>query len=60
MKAGKDLPSFDKSVQGVEGSPFRDTTNKKKQKYNTRSEVEMLADKYPVRFNTEAFDKEEP
>ena len=50
-KLGKELPSFERE----EGQPFFEVTNKRKCKNgNNKSEVELMTEKYPVRFNTEA------
>lgn len=50
-KLGKELPSFERE----EGQPFFEVTNKRKWKNgNNKSEVELMTEKYPVRFNTEA------
>lgn len=56
-KISREGHSFEKDRSMPEVTPFTD--NKNKRKKNTRSEVEMLAEKYPIRFNTEASEKDD-
>ena len=58
IKPTKELPSFQKDVSPTQLHPFVQTTNKKKYK-NTKSQVQNLAEKYPVRFHTDAFDRDD-